>query len=172
MSRRVAQSSRRNLMSARLHALATAPLVFATLLSALGMAPPAAAVDLSGDYVMSTPIPCRSTVAQIGTAVRLSGSCSVGPTTYPLSLAGTVDPATGAFFISGEITGLCADFVFSGTGDGEELTGTFTSRTCSSGPVLPTKCGNGVIDPLENCEDGNHADGDCCSARCRADPAG
>ena len=29
-----------------------------------------------------------------------------------------------------------------------------------------------MIDPLENCEVGNNADGGCCSARCRLDPAG
>src|SRR5262249_48769887 len=63
-------------------------------------------------------------------------------------------------------------FVYSGTGDGEELSGTLASRTCPSGPLFLTKCGNGVIDPLEDCEDGNQADGDCCSARCRLEPAG
>jgi cysteine-rich repeat protein len=149
-------------------------LVFATLLVALGTPPPATAVDLSGDYLVS-PIPCRLTLVQTGTALQLSGSCSVDSTTYPLSSTGTVDPATGAFSLLtlGEIRGLCADLVCSGTGDGEETRFTCASSTPACyGPILATKCGNGVIDPLENCEDGNHADADCCSARCRLDPAG
>src|SRR4030095_10121425 len=89
-------------------------------------------------------------------------------TTYPLSLAGTVDFVTGAFSVNGAIPGLCADLACSGTGDGEETQLVCTSSTSAcNGPLSATKCGNGVIDPLENCEDGNHADGDCCSARCR-----
>jgi cysteine-rich repeat protein len=133
----------------------------------------AAAIDLSGDYVVSDPIPCRLTDVQTGTALQVSGSCSVDSTTYAVSLAGTVDPATGAFSVTGKIPGLCADLACSGTGDGEETQITCTSSTSvCNGPLLATKCGNGAIDPLENCEDGNHADGDCCSARCRLDAAG
>ena len=30
-----------------------------------------------------------------------------------------------------------------------------------------TPCGNGVAEPWEECDDGNAADGDCCSAECR-----
>ena len=33
-------------------------------------------------------------------------------------------------------------------------------------------CGNGVVDPGEQCDDGNVADGDCCSATCQLDAAG
>jgi cysteine-rich repeat protein len=33
-------------------------------------------------------------------------------------------------------------------------------------------CGNGVIDPGEQCDDGNRVDGDCCSASCQIEPAG
>lgn len=40
--------------------------VFATLLVALGMTPPAAAIDLSGDYVISTPVFSRLTDVQTG----------------------------------------------------------------------------------------------------------
>jgi cysteine-rich repeat protein len=152
--------------------------VFAMLVLVLGTTSPAAAIDLSGDYVGSNIAAFTITAVQTGTSLQMMGDVVFGPTTYRLSATGTVDPATGAFSVSGEITGLCPDFVISGTGVGdgeeiEELTGTFTSsRICPSGPVLFTKCGNGVIDPLENCEDGNSVDGDCCSARCRLDPAG
>ena len=148
-------------------------LAFAALLAALGMAPPAAAVDLSGVYIITTPLPCRLTVVQTGTATRTTGSCLLDSTSFPLSLDGTVDPSTGAGTLSGAIPGLCADLFCSLTGDGEEIHSTCTSITpACNGPLVATKCGNGVIDPLENCEDGNQADGDCCSARCRLDPVG
>src|SRR5262245_51438653 len=122
--------------------------VVATVLVVLGTPSPAAAVDLSGDYVVSTPVPCRFTEVQTGTALRVTGSCSVGSTSYPLSLTGTVDPDTGAFSISGELRGLCADLVCSGTGDGEEVHQTCTNPSgACNGPTSATKCGNGVIDP-------------------------
>jgi hypothetical protein len=143
--------------------------MFATLLVTFGVTSRAAAVDLSGDYVVTVPIACRLTVVQTGTSLRTSGSCSG----YPVSLAGPVDPATGAFSGTGEIPGLCADLFCSGTGDSEEFQITCTSSNgVCNGPITATKCGNGVIDPLENCEVGINADGGCCSARCRLDPAG
>ena len=33
-------------------------------------------------------------------------------------------------------------------------------------------CGNGNLDPGEECDDGNGVDGDCCSANCRLEPDG
>jgi uncharacterized delta-60 repeat protein len=33
-------------------------------------------------------------------------------------------------------------------------------------------CGNGVIEPGEECDDGNLVDGDCCSSLCQIEPAG
>src|SRR5438132_2713881 len=32
-------------------------------------------------------------------------------------------------------------------------------------------CGNGVIDPGEDCDDGNQVNGDCCSSTCKFEPA-
>jgi hypothetical protein len=146
--------------------------VCATLLAALGTTPPAAAVDLSGDYVSFTPYACRLTSVQTGTALRTSGSCSINSLTFQISLAGTVDPATGAFSGTGEIPGLC-DLACSGTGDGEETHSNCTSSVSAcNGPISATKCGNGVLDPLENCEAGINADRGCCLARCRLEPAG
>jgi cysteine-rich repeat protein len=150
--------------------------VFATLLVALGTTSPAAAIiDGSGDYVTvssSLGIFCKTTNVQTGTSLRITGVCTVGGTEYPLSLTGTVDPDTGEFRTTGELTGLCPDLVVSGASDGEEARTTSTSNTCGSGTTVLSKCSNGVIDPLENCEDGNAVEGDCCSARCRLDPAG
>ena len=149
--------------------------VFATLLVALGKTPPAAAIDLDGDYV-SFGDAFTVTAVQTGTTLQMMGDLVSDSTTYPLSATGIVDPATGEFSVAGEITGLCPDFVYSGTGDGEEITGTLTSRTCPgyekvSFTLVLSKCGSGVIDPPEDCEFGN-VGGDCCSGRCRLRPAG
>ena len=35
-----------------------------------------------------------------------------------------------------------------------------------------SRCGNGVVNPGEQCDDGNSANGDCCSSTCQLDPAG
>jgi cysteine-rich repeat protein len=42
---------------------------------------------------------------------------------------------------------------------------------CESGVCLPytPQCGNGIVDPGEACDDGNHVDGDGCSADCTSD---
>jgi hypothetical protein len=57
-------------------------LVFATLLLALGTTPPAAAIDLSGDYVGSVPVPVTATAVQAGTILRLIGHNVVNSATY------------------------------------------------------------------------------------------
>jgi hypothetical protein len=33
-------------------------------------------------------------------------------------------------------------------------------------------CGNGIIDPMEQCDDGNTVDGDCCSSSCQFESSG
>src|SRR6266849_6307082 len=38
--------------------------------------------------------------------------------------------------------------------------------------LLPVLCGNGALDPSEECDDGNNSDGDGCSAACRSEAAG
>src|SRR5262245_11383558 len=116
--------------------------VFATLLVAFGTTPPAAAVDSSSDSVSFAPVPCKFHSELTGTTLEVTGVCSSGSTSYPVSLHGMADLDTGAFSLTGEITGLCADLVISGTDDGEESHGTYTG-TCGSGLVSSTRCGNG-----------------------------
>jgi cysteine-rich repeat protein len=43
------------------------------------------------------------------------------------------------------------------------------TRTVTATPGL---CGNGNVDPGEQCDDGNTVNGDCCSATCHFEPAG
>jgi cysteine-rich repeat protein len=152
-------------------AFALAKHLVVILFVALGhTAPAAAAIDMSGNYV-GVGIPCQWTFVQTGTALSATGSCADGP----FSLSGTIDPITGAFTVTGEVTGACTNIVITATADGEMFTGTYTSSStpsCGSGPVTGTKCSNGVTDPGEDCDDGNLLDGDCCSSRCRFEPSG
>jgi cysteine-rich repeat protein len=56
------------------------------------------------------------------------------------------------------------------------------TATASATPVPPTStstptvtpglCGNGNVDPGEQCDDGNTDNGDCCSSTCHFEPAG
>jgi len=82
-----------------------------------------------------------------------------------------VDPDSGAFTVTGAVVGLCATTTITGVANGEMFTGHYTCDG-GSGAVAGTKCLNGVLDPGEDCQDGNVTDGDCCSSRCRFEPAG
>jgi cysteine-rich repeat protein len=82
-----------------------------------------------------------------------------------------VDPDTGVFSVTGVAIGVCVTLTVSGTADGEMFTGHYYCDS-GSGPVTATKCLNGILDPGEDCQDGNAVDGDCCSSRCRFEPAG
>ena len=42
----------------------------------------------------------------------------------------------------------------------------------STRTATPGLCGNGNVDPGEQCDDGNTVSGDCCSATCHFEPAG
>src|SRR5262245_17761045 len=133
----------------------------------------AAAIDLSGTYVSRLEVfdtPCTLTFVQSGTAVTITGPCTLGAT-YTFDLAGTVDPATGAFVATGVLQNLCetpGSVTMTGTGDGETFTGIAGCSGLTSA-VAGTKCANGVLDASEDCEDGNTDPGDCCSPTCSFD---
>jgi cysteine-rich repeat protein len=38
--------------------------------------------------------------------------------------------------------------------------------------IAPAVCGNSIVESGETCDDGNTADGDCCSAACQLEPSG
>ena len=54
------------------------------------------------------------------------------------------------------------------------VTGATITPTLHIMPVVlgDCRCGNGVIDTGEQCDDGNFVDRDCCSRRCSLDPSG
>jgi cysteine-rich repeat protein len=142
-------------------------------------APTAAQIDATGHYTVavggSLSMPygtCTADVEQIGTDIEFAFDCLGGNF---FDGAGTIDPVSGE--ISG-ITGTCstglpgdptvAPWVASGTADGS----TFVVDSLCQGiesPLLGSKCGNGLLDSGEDCDDGNFDDGDCCSGTCAAE---
>jgi cysteine-rich repeat protein len=49
---------------------------------------------------------------------------------------------------------------------------TKTSSYLLCGPAVKSLCGDGVVDPGEECDDGNTKSGDCCSKTCQLEAAG
>jgi cysteine-rich repeat protein len=151
-------------------------LAFPVLL-ALAAAPSEApaVVDLTGDYrvdvavaLVSVPDACALSAAQSGTALDLTFTCFDG--LHPLS--GTIDPSTGVFSVSGLAPDGNPEVVDGvGAADSLSLSGTVTIGSLPAGSIFATRCGNGIADAGEACEDGNRSDGDCCSATCFTEPA-
>lgn len=139
-----------------------------------------AAVDLTGDYRVDgvsdfITDACTATIVQTGTTLSYDAVCTGGAAIH--TATGTVDPVSGAF----DLTGTCEvldippvppqgpyPFIFSGTGSQDSLSFTMTGECGSSDSVVifGTKCGNGIADADELCEDGNRESGDCCSSTC------
>jgi cysteine-rich repeat protein len=150
--------------------------IAAPLLLAAGAPAAVASIDASGSWAATItttppigPLSCTLFMTQSGSALSASANC---PFISSLQLTGTIDSSTGAFTLSGFEGSFCDNTVtFSGTvaPDGR----TFTGVTECAVPVFPypvdvagSRCGNGVLDPGEVCDDGNQSNGDCCSATC------
>lgn len=115
---------------------------------------------------------------QVGTAV----SSNTGFT-------GVISPATGVVAASRpSVDHLGIPLLFCGDGrdhrnatvsaDGLSVTGSDQNRTsvspsgCQYGYVFPfqgSRCPSGTVEPIEECDDGNDADGDGCSNTCRVE---
>lgn len=115
---------------------------------------------------------CILNVGVAGSTLTVTGTCQLIGT---VTLSGTVDTTTGAFSASGSSSTLCPTLSIAATSpDGKTFAGTFTcSFGSTSGTITGSRCGNGVLDPGEQCDDG-FANGhmlDCCSATCMLEPA-
>lgn len=155
-------------------AVAALALVLATSGSSL------AAYDMSGKWLL------------VGVNQRLDITQTDGSLTSPIPAVtggfhGTVDEGTGAF----ELTSYGSSpthsaIVIAGTvsPDGKTFDATYSYSYVVGGtpttihieyvsiPVTGSRCGNQQIDFDENCDDGNAAGGDCCSATCTLDAMG
>src|SRR5262245_1917353 len=91
-------------------------------------------------------------------------------------LAGPVPPAPfnlGTSLAPQTVTGSpCGTNLFRIEGTGLPAGGFQTDKFGTlSGAIAPI-CGNGILDPTEQCDDGNTVAGDCCSPTCTFEPAG
>jgi hypothetical protein len=137
----------------------------------------AAAVTFDGVYlatvqIVSTEL-CELTSTQTGSDIILSGSGC-----FPLgtvSASGTIDSASGAFSVAGQAdTPVCntpGSLTIVGTvsPDSQSFSGTITCVL--SGPISGVRlrsahCGDGVVDPDEDCDPGFPIPGSCCSDSC------
>lgn len=106
-----------------------------------------------------------------------------------LPWAGSIDEQTGNFHLEFQPWNLgCEDaWTMDGTvaDDGRTFTATLhygelVQDGCASvdicvmktEQILGTRCGNGALEPWEQCDFGGAADGDCCSSTCALEPAG
>ena len=143
----------------------------------------AATVDATGAWQLtftqqfSRPV----IVSQSGTTLAIAGN--FGGNRQPF--LGSIDPATGAFTVSGTVTCTFSSpptvqtSQISGTisADGTTLAGTQSIYPCIPVPIsvtgthLSATCGNGIVDPGESCDPGPAASFDgCCSTTCALAP--
>ena len=86
-----------------------------------------------------------------------------GSTVAPRSLIRVTDEAActggGDFYVAADLIQLCPDTCTVVEGDGE-------GGTLSVHVACEQRCGDGRLDPFEQCDDGNRIDGDGCSSTC------
>ena len=146
------------------------------------IAPPVfGSTDISGKWSVraqttsgpATTVACLVEFSLSGMALSVTGSCDlIGAVT----LAGTIDATARTFTASGHSESFCSSLTINGSvaPDGASFRGTFdcVGPVPASGTFVGSRCGNGVLDPGEECDDGNVFDGDCCSSTCRFEPRG
>jgi cysteine-rich repeat protein len=82
---------------------------------------------------------------------------------------------------TGGVSGVFRKVIGAVTAAPTQTTATFTPTNTPTATPTPTNtpvfntpgvCGNGIVDPGEQCDDGNLVSGDCCSATCQAENLG
>ena len=141
--------------------------------------PARAAIDINGPWNIALSLgggppiaSCLVDVTQTGSALTVSApsGCYVLPA---FSLSGTIDTGTGVFTVSGASAPLCATLSVDATANPTStgFNGTFacTGGTLNvTGTLAGSLCGNGVVDPGEQCDPGLSPNA-CCDALCMAE---
>jgi cysteine-rich repeat protein len=143
--------------------------------------PTLAAYDMSGKWLAAI---------DDGTGVlRLDLSQSSGMLSEPPSpgpgWTGTIDEGTGVFHLESAtvVVPMCGAWTVDGSvaEDGRTFTATYVRKIFYDGTphcvtetlaTTGTRCGNQQLDAWESCDDGNLANGDCCSSTCNFDAGG
>jgi hypothetical protein len=112
---------------------------------------------------------CNIDITQVTTSLSVTGTCDlIGAVT----LSGTIDPMTGVFTLSGSAAGICTMAgsltVSAQASDNSNFSGTLSCLGLP-GTIIGSRCGNGQLDPGEQCDTGptNGAIGNCCTAGCQ-----
>jgi hypothetical protein len=134
-----------------------------------------AGIDISGKWLVTAQsvvqTTCSLDVAQNGSTLAIDGECGI---IGHVNLAGSIDPGSGSFMASGMAAAgsPCAapgSLTMNGTAasDGNTFSGSFACGG-DGGSFSGTRCGNGVIDPGEDCDNGpgSPISGPCCDATC------
>jgi cysteine-rich repeat protein len=143
------------------------------------MSSASAGVDVSGPWAV------RNDVLGFDVGTFVQTGSSVSATIWGSGWVGTIDSASGAFALTGPpAPGApgCGHMQLVAAVDpggisfhgGVSLFFVGLSGECvfaGSAPTIGLRCGNGVLDPGEQCDDGNSTDGDCCSSACQFEPA-
>ena len=144
-------------------------------LAALSLpAPSRADFDLNGNWIVGTvvlgfQILCHLDIVQTGTDLGVTGTCDFAG---PLSLTGTIDVMSGAFNLGGNAGAICTmagSLTLMGTAtDNSNFTGTLNCGGLT-GFVTGSRCGNGQLDPGEQCDTGTDVGtfGNCCASNCQ-----
>jgi cysteine-rich repeat protein len=116
---------------------------------------------------------CGSSCAELGTALN-SNQCSAASTVLcgtPIADDCANSCGSGTALDESEcdeVSTACGNAVLDTCGNACGITGTFCSSAedkCADGGCV-VACGDGVLDPGEECDDGNALDGDDCSSAC------
>lgn len=138
----------------------------------------AAVVDMTGRWFVVADFqgvpPSTWEFVQTGTTITLAG---FGPGGSPAG--GIIDPGTGVFDFDLGPFGFCAVHnSLSGTAAQDNKTFDASEALTLPPRCQPfsvtfhgSRCGNGQLDPGEQCDDGNASSGDCCSANCQFESA-
>jgi cysteine-rich repeat protein len=132
-----------------------------------------AQVDMSGPWGV------RNDVLGFDIGTFHQTGTDLSATIWGLTWAGTTDSASGAFLLNGPPAPgapacpgmqIVADVDPGGASFQGQVTlwfvGPFGECVSTNAPVIGRRCGNGVLDPGEQCDDGNFTDGDCCPSTC------
>jgi cysteine-rich repeat protein len=154
-------------------------ILFALLATTVGRGAAHAQIDMNGPWRVEIDTSVGQflqtwDVTQVGTIL----SAVVEGATW----TGSINPISGAFTLTAPASAppSCPPNSASAVVDatGKTFAGTYTYWEniggCRSAafPLRGSRCGNGVLEPGEQCEDGNFRDGDCCSSTCQLDPVG
>jgi len=145
-----------------------------------GGTPVSPCTDMTGVWRRHREVPGLGQTSDTVTAFSQRGTDLIAD-----SYVGTIDPATGAFdlrrfnpylfcFIGFDplIGTVAADgMTYTATGS-VDIPNEITPDVCDSFALTETgtRCGTGIVDPSEVCDDGNAIDGDGCSAGCTVEP--